>query len=63
MENGIAIAEIDKQILQAQEGRKDVNFDYQNSSWAMGPKYRAKLDEIDDRIRALKAKRATRLAA
>jgi len=36
-----------QKIIDLENRRRSVDFAYQNSSWASGPRYRAQLDQID----------------
>lgn len=47
--------DIYREIENLEAHRAEVNEAYLNSSWAVGDRYRAKLREIDDSLRSLKA--------
>lgn len=41
-------------IVRLEAHRRDVDFQYQNSSWGAGPRYRAELDQIDAELLELR---------
>jgi hypothetical protein len=46
--------DLSQKIIDLENRRRSVDFAYQNSPWASGPRYRAQLDQIDRELSELR---------